>query len=381
MTRKTTRIPLTVMSPGTARAITVHRWGAVGARPKTYFQAGIHADEIPGMLTLHHLTRLLDEADARGNIIGEVVVVPFANPIGLNQRYEGDLLGRYEFRGGGNFNRNYPRLDEAIGDRVEGQLGAEAVANVALIRAAFLAEVEALTPRNEIEAQRKTLMGLAGDADLVFDLHCDSEAVLHLFIGTHLWPEMADLSAQLGSRATMLEIDSGGGSFDEAFSRPWWTLSQRFGDEFPIPFACLSSTVELRGTADVGDHLNAGDADNLFRYLQRRGVVAGDPGALPDALCDATPLAGIEYHSAPHAGIVNYRFEPGDMVEAGDTVAEIIDPDADDPATARTPLVSTIDGVLVGRHLMKFCLPGERVCRVSGAEPLEHPEDWSKLED
>ena len=381
MTRETSRIPLPAMSPGTKRAITVHRFGTPGARPKAYFQAGIHADEIPGMLTLHHLTRLLDEADARGDIIGEIVVVPFANPIGLNQRYEGDLLGRYEFRGGGNFNRNFPRLDEAMGDRVEGKLGADADANVALIRATFLAEVEALSPRNEIEAQRKTLMGLAGDADWVFDLHCDSEAVLHLFIGTHLWPEMADLSAQMGSQATMLEIDSGGGSFDEAFSRPWWTLAQRFCDQFPIPFACLSATVELRGTADVGNHLNARDADNLLRYLQRRGVVAGDPGPLPEALCDATPLAGIEYHSAPHAGIVNYLVEPGAWVKAGDTVAEIIDPNADDPATARTPLISTIDGVLVGRHLMKFCVPGERVCRVSGAEPLANPEDWSKLED
>ncbi len=301
MTRETSRIPLTVMSPGTARAITVHRYGTPGARPKAYFQAGIHADEIPGMLTLHHLTRQLDEADARGDIIGEIIVVPFANPIALNQRYEGALLGRYEFLGDANFNRNFPRLDEAIGDAVEGKLGNDADANVALIREAFLAEVAALTPRNEIEAQRKTLMGLDGDADLVFDVHCDSEAVLHLFIGTHQWPEMANLSAQMASEATMLEIDSGGGSFDEAFGRPWRTLAQRFGDSAPIPVACLSATVELRGTADVSDKLNATDADNLFCYLQRRGVVAGDPG--------------------------------------------------------------------------------ERVCRVNGAEPLENPEDWSKLED
>ena len=124
MTRETTRIALTVMSPGTSRAITVHRYGAPGARPKAYLQAAIHADEIPGMLVLHHLVRRLDGADARGEILGAVVVVPFANPIGLGQRYEGDLLGRYEFRGGGNFNRNFPRLDEAIGDRVEGKLGA-----------------------------------------------------------------------------------------------------------------------------------------------------------------------------------------------------------------------------------------------------------------
>ena len=57
------------------------------------------------------------------------------------------------------------------------------------------------------------------------------------------------------------------------------------------------------------------------------------------------------------------------------------DPAADDPQTARHPLASETDGILVGRHLMKFALPGERVCRVAGAEPLANPEDWSKLED
>ena len=357
----------------------VHRFGAPGARPKAYLQAGIHADEIPGMLVLHHLVRRLDEADARGDIIGEIVVVPFANPIGLGQRYEGDLLGRYEFRGGGNFNRNFPRLDEAIGDAVEGRLGADAEANVALIREAFLAAVEACPANNEIQQQRKTLMGLAGDADLVFDLHCDSEAVMHLFVGTHLWPAAADLSAQLGSEATMLEIDSGGGAFDEAFSRPWWTLAERFGEATPIPPACLSATVELRGTADVGDHLAAADADNLYRFLQRRGVLDGGPGPLPEPKCDATPLDGVDYLVASHAGIVNYLKQPGDRIAAGEVVAEIID--ADDPAAARHALVSQVDGILVGRHLMKFALPGERICRVAGAEPLAHPEDWSKLED
>ena len=74
MTRETTRIPLIAMSPGTSRAITVHRYGAPGARPKAYLQAGIHADEIPGMLVLHHLVRRLDEAAPQGEVVGVVVI-------------------------------------------------------------------------------------------------------------------------------------------------------------------------------------------------------------------------------------------------------------------------------------------------------------------
>ena len=127
MTHEVGRIPLMAMSPGTTRSLVVHRFGIPGARPKAYLQAGIHADEIPGMLTLQHLIGRLKAADAEGAISGEIIILPFANPIGLGQRFRGGLLGRYEFRAGGNFNRGFPYLDEAVGDRVEGKLGPEVV--------------------------------------------------------------------------------------------------------------------------------------------------------------------------------------------------------------------------------------------------------------
>jgi predicted deacylase len=375
------RIPLMNMSPGTARSLMVHRFGAPAARPKAYLQAALHADEIPGMLVLQHLIARLMKADAAGEILGEIVIVPFANPIGLSQRSRGDLLGRYEFRAGGNFNRGFPYFDEAIGDRVEGKLGTDADENITLIRAAFMAEIEAYPATNELLHWRREVMRLAGDADFVFDLHCDSEAILYLYLGTQNWPSAADLSAQMGSLVTLLTHDSGGGSFDETFSRPWWTLAQRFGDDTPIPPACLSATIELRGTADVDDDLAAGDADNLYRFFQRRGLIAGDPGLPPKALCDATPLDGVDYVVAPSAGIVTYLKAPGDRIEAGETVAILIDPAAENPATARIALKSKTAGTLFGRHLMKFAIPGERICTVAGAEPLPDPEDWSKLEE
>lgn len=381
MTHEVIRIPLMAMSPGTERSLLVHRFGAPGARPKAYLQAGIHADEIPGLLVLQHLLGQLMAADAAGDIPGEIIVVPFANPIGLGQRFRGDLLGRYEFRAGGNFNRGFPAFDQAIGDRVEGKLGPDAQSNIALIRAAFMAEVEAYPAHNELLQWRREIMRLAGDADFVFDLHCDSEAILHLYLGTQSWPDAADFSAQMGSLVTLLSDDSGGGSFDESFSRPWWVLGKRFGDEFPIPPACLSATIELRGTADVGDEFAAADADNLYRFFQRRGVIAGDAGALPDARCDATPLEGVDYVIAPSAGIVTYLKAPGDPIKAGETVAELVDPANPDPARGRTELKSQTDGVMFGRSLLKFAIPGQRICTIAGPEPLPNPADWSKLED
>ena len=37
-------------TPGLTYELAVRRFGAPGARPKAYIQAGLHADEVPGML-------------------------------------------------------------------------------------------------------------------------------------------------------------------------------------------------------------------------------------------------------------------------------------------------------------------------------------------
>ena len=95
-----TDIALPTASPFTRRTLRVLRFGRPGARPKAYFQAALHADEIPGMLVLHHLIGLLEEAERRGEVPGEVLVVPVANPIGLGQHLHGRLLGRYELSAG-----------------------------------------------------------------------------------------------------------------------------------------------------------------------------------------------------------------------------------------------------------------------------------------
>jgi len=370
MSHRIEESPLMAIAPGNARRHMLHRFGEPGARPKAYLQAALHADEIPGLLVLHHLLRLLIEADRAGAIRGEIVIAPYANPIGLSQRFASTLLGRYEFDGHRNFNRGFPNLDAAVIARVEGKLGADAEANVATIRAALLTLLDEREAETEIQAQRLFLMRNAVDADIVLDLHCDLEAVLHLFLGDHLWPDAADLSAQLGAEVTILAVDSGGDPFDEACSRPWWALAKHYGDRFPVPAGCLAATVELRGTADVADRFAAPDAENLFRFLQRRGLVAGDPGPLPEAKCAATPLTGVDHVAVPRAGVVAYCKEPGDRVAAGEVVAELVDPAAADPTRARIPLKSRASGILFGREAMKFARAGDRVCKIAGAEPL-----------
>ena len=243
MTHRVSRIPLMAMSPGTSRSLMVHRFGAPGARPKAYLQAAIHADEIPGILVLQHLIARLIDADRSGAIGGEIIVAPFANPIGLGQRFRGDLLGRYEFRAGGNFNRGFPHLDEAIGDRVEGHLTGDAAHNVAVIRAAFMAEVEALPANNELQQWRREF---GFDGPTYADLHS-------LFLGKdesgHRVPRTLEAWATWlrcfdAVQMNEDEFDLLGGADD-----PWQRAAGALGPQLKL----ITVTMGVRGAAYVSE--------------------------------------------------------------------------------------------------------------------------------
>jgi predicted deacylase len=332
------------------------------------------------MLVLNHLVARLSGACADGAMRGEVVVVPVANPIGLAQFVQGRSMGRFALAGSGNFNRGFPDLLDALDGALGERLGSDPDANVHLLRAAMRAALDSLRPADDVACLRHALLGLAFDADVALDLHCDSEAVLHLYLGTPLWPDAADLSAQIGSRATLLATVSGGHPFDEAVGGPWWALAERY-PEHPIPPACLSGTVEYRGQADVSEETAAADADNLIRFLMRRGVVAGDPGPLPAALCEATPLDGVDMIRAPLAGIIVHAREPGATVSAGEVVAVIVDPLNPDFAGARTELRSRCAGVIFGRSTDRLARPGKVVCKVAGAQRLPGRQAGALLTD
>ncbi|MDZ5646104.1 succinylglutamate desuccinylase/aspartoacylase family protein [Nitrospirillum sp. BR 11828] len=362
--------------PGTRRNVTVHRFGPAAAdagtgRPKAYIQAALHADEIPGLLVAQHILARLRAADAEGRVRGDIILVPYANPIGLSQAVLGTAIGRFALSNGINFNRDFPDLAAAVADRVMDRLGPDAGANVALVRHAAREAIAAWETATEADSLRKILLGLAIDADIVLDLHCDSEALLHAYTGTESWPDASDLMAELGCRAVFLALESGGNPFDESCSGLWWRLRNRLttgrpGGAPPLPAACLAATIELRGRRDVDDAQAATDADALIRFLTRRGLLAGDVAAPPAPACHATPLAGVDRVRAPVAGVVLYTVALGDTVAVGQTVAEVVDPVTGirHPARARAP------GIVWARAEQRYTAAGAIITSIAGDRPL-----------
>lgn len=382
MPTSTVQIALPSPAPGTERMLRVHRYGTPGARPKAYFQAALHADEIPGLLVAQHLLRQLEQAQAEGRIIGEVVVVPVANPIGLNQHLNGRLLGRFDFESTGNFNRSFPDLTLAALERLRGRLSADdPVVNVTIIREALQMALAKRSAERETETLKQVLLGLAIDADFVFDLHCDSEALLHLYASQWQRDDAVALGAEIGAAAVLLEEEPGGNPFDEACAGPWWKLREALAAEGPVPLACFATTVELRGQADVSDECAVADAAALLRFLQRRGVIVRDPGSAPELRCEPTPLNGVDVLTAPAAGVLVYHKQLGETVAAGEIVAELVDPLGEPLGRARTPICSAASGLLFARTTERLVRPGQKFCKVAGQEPLSHRQVGKLLED
>ena len=377
------KIQLPKMSPGTTRSVTWLRYGTAGARPKVYMQAAIHANELPGAMLLHHLMPMLAEADRAGKIQGEVIVVPTVNPIGQSQLIGNTHQGRYELLSRDNFNRNWLDLAEPVAERVSPKLGADAEANVALIRNAALAALKAMEPLNELQTMRVEMMKLSIDADVVLDLHCDMEAALHLFVSkADIGGTAQTLAADLGVASTMYnEPYAQALTFSGVNGALWPRLKERFPDA-AIPQACFSTTVELRSQHDVTHALGASDAANLYRYLVRRGVIAGRAAPLPRLRSQPTPISGMDVGYCPKEGFVVYHVAAGARVKAGTSICEIIDPADTSGAKGRTQMLARTDGILFSRKRNGgLAWPGMVAYRIAGAKPLAHRKGMSGLDD
>jgi len=363
-------LPLPSPAPGVALHLSAHRFGNPDAGRNLYLQAGLHADEHPGLLVLQHLLDALHELDRAGRIAGAVTVVPYANPIGLSQRLFGPVVGRFDFENGENFNRNFPLLDRAVAQRLDAPEARDMTRQdwKRLFRELLGARSE-LTPA---AAMKLALARLAVDHDIVLDLHCDTDAIAHVYASTLQRTRAETVARMIGAPVVMLEPHgTGGGAFDQTHSSAWGALQQ--AGIFDEAQGGFSATIELRGQTDVDDALARRDARNLLRFAHAEGILSlpetGDGEEGPDVVPAVLPLQGAAHVRCPCAGVIAYRRAPGERIVAGETFAEVVRLDGDG-INARMPVVSPIDGVMVVRQLQKLVRPGQRAALIAGDTAL-----------
>jgi len=213
-------------------------------------------------------------------------------------------------------------------------------------------------------------MQLAHDADYFLDLHCDCEGVLHFYCEEPCWPKLEALSCFLGSQATLIAKNSGGGPMDECLSGVWWQLAAQLraqGNSAPLPQGCCSTTIELRGELDVSHALARADAHAIVHFLQHIGVLHTEvKPPVPAPRCAPTPLAGSETLRASSPGVLVFAAEPGQQMRAGELVAEVIDP----IENTVQRVVAGVDGVLYARIRDRYVTAGCEVGKIAGATPF-----------
>jgi uncharacterized protein len=355
-------IPILATTPGCQYTVEVCRFGNPDLGPKAYIQAAMHADEVPAILVAQQLRLALLELERQGQLLGQVVLVPYANPIGLAQQVLGQHQGRFDLRDGANFNRGYAELGERVGDDLRAELTQDLRHNTRVLRRVLREQAGNLAYNTPTQHLKVRLLQMAIDADVVLDLHCDAEAQMHVYALSPQRDTASALGALLGATAVLLATESGDSPFDEACSRPWLQLQQRFVG-FPIELACFGATIELRGEADTDHQLAVADAQAILNFLRHQGVLAGGAPVLPTALCEPTPLAGSEPITAPSAGVVVFRCVVGQRVHAGDPIADLVDAGTG----AITTLCCQSDGVVYARCGSRWAHPGKRLAKIAGS--------------
>ena len=307
-------------------------------RPGAYLQAALHADEQPGVAVIHALAGLVERAEAEGRLREDVVLVPYANPIGLAQVIDGRHLGRFHLASGINFNRAFP-----------------------LPNGARAGDGQAPAPRADL-ALKAALLKLAAGAQVVLDLHCDKDACLYVYAHAEFWPSARDLAARLGAAAVLLWSgpEEGGAAFEEAVT------IDRLPATAARPF--LSSTVELRGRADVDAGLAKRDAEALYGLLVDRAIVVeAGVGPCPAWNGPAVRQEQVVNVPAPALGALLLEIPVGRRVTKGECLARILAEPGH--AAGEVKVLAPVDGLLIIRALDRLARPGDTIATIITDRP------------
>lgn len=352
-------------SLGTQRELSSFHFGCPDDT-RIYIQGSLHGDELPGMVVAWHLKQKLRQLESTGQLNAYITIVPLANPIALSQHDQGAHMGRFDQLSGEDFNRHYPVFGKQLAKQLKPHLTEDPSRNKQLIRTEMKQQLEQLIPSTELESLRICLLSLAHDADLMLDLHCDWEAVPHLYTTPKAWTDIEPLARYLKTEVQLLAECSGGEPFDEACYEPWYYLQHHLGQHYPIPLGLKPVTVELRGVTDVDAHQAEKDAQAIIDFLIHQGYIQGIMKPLPELRAPATPLDGCEYVNTPVSGVLLHHAHPGDAVKRGDLLAQVLNPLTDQ----LTPLTAGINGIYYARHWQRFANAGTLVARIAGKETI-----------
>ncbi|WP_028109585.1 succinylglutamate desuccinylase/aspartoacylase family protein [Ferrimonas futtsuensis] len=320
MTVTTHSLVVGQQATGTDITVPVIRFSGSGSGPSTYIQANVHGAEVQGNAVIHHLVQMLKKHPP----LGDVVLVPMANPLGINQKSGEFTLGRFDPVSGENWNRQYHFDPGLVQHLAQTMTHASEQELAQAMREGIRAQLDAklASPFGVKSGQHLALrlQQMALEADIVLDLHTGPISARHLYV-----PQYARARAHLFNIPLNILIPSDfDGAMDEASFSPWWQLSEamaKLGRELPVLVDAFTLELGSQEYLNVDDAY--WDALGIARYLQHQGVLPQFDAPLPQITQHACQLKDYRPVYSPCGGQIEYLASLGQTVEPGQPLARI----------------------------------------------------------
>jgi predicted deacylase len=318
--------------------------------PSAYLQAAVHGSEVQGSLVIAQLIEFLVAHPP----LGDIRLVPNANPVGLNEKRGEYTDGRCDPSTGDNWNRMYfLPTKELDWDKFlrKGEKNAETWAR-------FRQELKkninarAVKPLPYSEKLCLTLQQLSVDFDHCLDLHCANRSVRHVYVPSYA----AKDAAFLGIPLHLLMDNKFSGAMDEVFFHPWWSLQEKIGGPVPVQ----SFTLELGSHEEISAKGAKQDLAGIVNYLRHRGVLKGASKPARAYRCN---LKDYKLIFAPVGGLADFVALPGKRVKRGDVLARI---HQFGPKPRAVEVRSPVNGIVSLNHSSSIVHEGAELIKILG---------------
>ncbi|AIY64021.1 succinylglutamate desuccinylase/aspartoacylase family protein [Pseudoalteromonas piratica] len=307
---------------GLPLTIPVYRLEGNGSGPNVYIQANMHGAEVQGNAVIYQLLEKLKHA----TLASSVTLVPYANPIGCNQKSGEFTLGRFDPITGTNWNRMYQDHSHLVNDFVAEFIDADIETIKREFQQRLIDTTSAILdgPSYALNTGKRialNLQKLAHQADIVLDLHTGPISAKHLYCPTY-----AKNSARYFDIEHVLLIPNEfDGAMDEANFCPWWQLSETYqaaGRDIPVLVEAF--TVELGSQEKIDLSEAENDANSILSYLTYKEALLNSQFKPQPITRYACYLNDYLAFYAPMGGMVEYTAELGSHIKTGDTIAKIL---------------------------------------------------------
>lgn len=312
-------LPIRRLASGEILHLPVFRFaGSQKGAPSAYLQASLHGSELQGNWVIAELLERLPGLE----VLGDITLVPMANPHAQNQKMGDYTIGRYDPTDGDNWNRAFQDLSQ-----LAGEVSASWPEARLELREKMVAKLSVTPAQPEGYSRRlaRELQRLAAGHDLMLDLHCAALCETYAYV-----PEYCFGSARLLPCRHAVRIPQVfGGAMDEAFVMPWWALGRRIEKETgKFPALPEGFTLELGHQDSCDPALASSQAEGILHYLSVKGTVKAPEGgpfkapSFPSRFaCD---LKDFHTDYSPAAGLVRLSARLGEPQAAGDSYCEFL---------------------------------------------------------